>query len=106
MSLQTTIEEKIGTALAPLHLEVINESSGHNVPAGSESHFRLRIVSESFEGKRLVERHRAVNALLRAEIAGPIHALALEVHTPVEWQARGGQVAESPPCLGGDKASA
>ena len=53
MSVQQRIETKIRTALAPSHLEVINESHKHSVPPGSESHFKLVIVSPTFEGKPL-----------------------------------------------------
>ena len=102
MSVQETIQSKLEAALRPSHLEVINESSMHNVPPGSESHFRLRIVSNSFEGQRLLARHRHVNELLAEEIAGPLHALALETMTAAEWRAKGGVGAESPECLGGD----
>ena len=102
MSLQETIQTKLEETLRPSHLEVINESSLHNVPPGSESHFRLRIVSDTFEGQRLLARHRRVNELLAEEIAGPLHALALETMTGVEWRAKGGVGAESPECLGGD----
>ena len=101
MSVQETIQSKLEAAFRPSHLEVINESSMHNVPPGSESHFRLRIVSDSFEGQRLLARHRQVNELLNEEIAGPLHALALETMTADEWRAKGGVGAESPECLGG-----
>jgi BolA protein len=103
VTLRTAIETKLRVALDPVHLEVLNESGNHAVPAGSESHFRLRVVTRAFEGQRLIERHRAVNRLLAAELAGSIHALALETLTPAEWAARGGAVHESPPCLGGDR---
>ncbi len=101
MSVRATIEAKLRAALEPVHLEVLDESGNHSVPAGSESHFRLRVVSRAFDGQRLVERHRAVNRVLQAELARSIHALALETLTPEEWIARGGAVQESPPCLGG-----
>ncbi|MCU0765939.1 MAG: BolA/IbaG family iron-sulfur metabolism protein [Gammaproteobacteria bacterium] len=104
MSVQQSIEAKLGTWFAPLHLEVVNESHMHSVPPGSESHFRVTVVSEAFTGRRLVERHRAVNEALAVELAGPVHALALHTLTPEEWFARGGSVRESPPCLGGSKA--
>jgi BolA protein len=102
VSVRSTIETKLRAALDPEHLEILNESGSHAVPAGSESHFRLRVVSRAFDGQRLIERHRAVNRLLAAELAGSIHALALETLTPEEWAARGGAGRESPPCLGGD----
>ncbi|RME34144.1 MAG: BolA family transcriptional regulator [Gammaproteobacteria bacterium] len=103
-----TVEQRIAERLGelePVHLEVINESHGHNVPAGSETHFRVVVVSRAFEGLRPVARHRRVYELLAGELAGPVHALALQTHTPEEW-AHGGRVAESPPCLGGGKREA
>ena len=80
---------------------VENESPNHNVPAGSESHFRVVVVAEGFEGRRLLERHRMVNAVLEDELAGPVHALALHTYTQADWKARFGEAPMSPPCLGG-----
>lgn len=104
MSVQETIERKITASLHPLHLEVLNESPMHNVPSGSESHFKVTVVSEEFDGKRLVARHRMLNEALAEELAGPVHALALHTLTPQEWDERGGKVPDSPPCRGGSKA--
>ena len=55
------IEAKLSDYFEPAHLEVINESYMHNVPEGSESHFKVIIVSEKFTGQRLIGRHRQVN---------------------------------------------
>jgi BolA protein len=103
MPIQQQIEQKLRAQFAPLHLELENESHRHNVPEGSESHFRVVLVSAQFEGKPLIQRHRAVNAVLDQELKGQIHALALHTMTPEEWFAKGGQAPESPPCLGGGK---
>lgn len=103
MQMQQQIEHKLREALAPLHLEVENESHKHNVPAGSESHFRVVVVSERFADQPLVQRHRAVNSTLAQELQGRIHALALHTLTPEEWYAKGGAAPASPPCLGGGK---
>lgn len=51
MSLQALIEEKLRAELEPSHLEVINESGMHNAPAGAESHFKVIVVSDKFEGR-------------------------------------------------------
>lgn len=102
MTVQTTIEEKLAT-LDPLHLAVENESGNHNVPTGSESHFKVTIVCLAFEGLRLVERHRLINELLREELDGPVHALALHTYTETDWVNRFGETPMSPPCLGGSK---
>jgi BolA protein len=104
MQTQQQIERKLRQQFAPLHLEVSNESAMHDVPEGSESHFRVVLVTGQFEGKPLVQRHRAVNATLREELQGRIHALALHTMTPEEWFAKNGEAPESPPCLGGGKA--
>jgi BolA family transcriptional regulator, general stress-responsive regulator len=104
MSIQNDIERKLREAFDPVHMEVVNESGNHNVPPGSESHFKVTIASEAFEGERLVGRHRKVNQVLADELAGSIHALALHTLTPDEWFERAGRVPASPPCMGGSKA--
>ena len=104
MSVKESIENKLNAGLQPVHLDVINESHMHNVPAGSESHFKVIAVSEEFQEKNLVARHRRINAILVDELAGGVHALSLETLTPDEWFERGGEVPESPQCLGGSNA--
>ena len=101
MNTQETITEKL-QALSPEHLEVINESHMHNVPEGSESHFKVVIVSDDFKDKMLIARHRLVNKALEEELNGSIHALALHTMTIQEWFDKGG-APDSPPCLGGGK---
>ncbi|MCY4342393.1 MAG: BolA/IbaG family iron-sulfur metabolism protein [Gammaproteobacteria bacterium] len=101
MSVAGRIESKLASGLELAHLEVINESGGHNVPAGSESHFKVVLVSAAFGGERLLARHRRINALLREELANDIHALAIHAYTPDEWRGRFGAAPLSPPCLGG-----
>ncbi|MBT4588633.1 MAG: BolA/IbaG family iron-sulfur metabolism protein [Rhodospirillaceae bacterium] len=103
MSVQDVIEQKLVDAIPLAGLEVINESHMHNVPPGSESHFKVVIISEEFEGERLVKRHQRVNAVLADELAGPVHALAMQTLTPEEWTAKGGQTMPSPECLGGGR---
>lgn len=103
MTVQETIESKL-TTLDPLHLVVDNESGNHNVAPGSESHFKVTIVSTRFEGMRLLDRHRLINELLAEELSGPVHALAIHAYTEANWESRFGQAPMSPPCLGGSKA--
>lgn len=104
MSVEAAIREKLESAFAPVHLEVVNESGNHRVPPGSESHFKVVLVADAFDGERLVGRHRRVNAALAEELAGPVHALALHTYTPTEWRARVGQAPDSPECAGARKA--
>ena len=96
MTIQQTIEDKLAAALDLKHLEVVNESGNHNVPPGSESHFKVVLVSEDFDGERLVNRHRRVNEILADELRDSIHALA--IHTEAEWRERSGNAPMSPPC--------
>lgn len=100
---KTFIEEQLTAALSPQYLNVVDESHGHNVPAGAQSHFNVTVVSDAFDNVRRVPRHQKVNALLAEALAGPVHALALHTYTPAEWEARGESVVASPDCLGGSK---
>lgn len=102
MKVQLQIEQKLTATFAPTHLQVINESNNHNVPAGSESHFKVIVVSAEFEGKRLLQRHKLVNACLAEELANLIHALAIHTYTEKEW-AEQEAAPKSPDCLGGSK---
>lgn len=101
MSIQDDITSKLEETLKPQHLEVVNESHMHNVPPGSESHFKVVAVSDEFNGKMLVARHRLINRVLADELEA-IHALALHTMTPEEWQEKGA-APQSPPCMGGGK---
>jgi len=100
MSIQSVIEAKLADNIVAEHVEIINESDDHNVPPGSESHFKVILVSKDFEGKSLLQRHRMVNNILEEELAHKIHALALHTYTLPEWSARQDTAPLSPPCLG------
>ena len=94
------IEEKLRTALSPVHLEVHDESYRHNVPAGAESHFKIVIVSDSFLNQRFLMRHRTIYRVLADELAGSVHALALHTYTEKEWEGLQDTVPASPNCRG------
>jgi BolA family transcriptional regulator, general stress-responsive regulator len=83
------IRERMERAFAPERLDVLNEShmhAGHQekFDGRGETHFRLRIVSPVFAGMSRVDRHRAITALLKDEMAGELHALAIEAAAPGE----------------------
>lgn len=103
MSRQERIADKLHSLLAPMHLEVIDESQMHSVPEGAESHFKVVVVSERFGDHKLVGRHRLVNQLLADEFRSGLHALALHTWTPDEWFEKAGVSPASPQCLGGSK---
>ena len=102
MNMQQTTELKLAKQVQAAHLEVINESANHNVPPGSESHFKVVVVSDDFTGKNLLARHRLINQILADELQHKIHALALHTYSVQEWQEKTGAAPVSPPCLGGD----
>lgn len=104
MRIQQQIEDKLTAAFSPQFLEVVNESHMHNVPDGSESHFKVVIVSSLFDGQRLIQRHRQVNQVLATELAEHIHALAIHTLTADEWQKKQQVAPASPDCRGGSQA--
>lgn len=99
---ENQIHTKLNQNFQPTHLEVVNESYMHSVPPGSETHFKVTLVSPLFQGKRQVQRHQAIYACLADELNAGVHALALHTFSPEEWQASN-QVPASPQCLGGSK---
>jgi BolA protein len=88
MSMAATIEQKLQAALAPLRLEVEDQSHLHAGHAGAreggESHFAVFIVAEIFSDNSRLARQRLVNEALREELAGSIHALSIRAVTPEE----------------------
>lgn len=88
MSVKAAITRKLGEALAPLSLSVVDDSERHHGHAGwregGETHFSVNVVSAAFAGKSRVDRHRMVNALLAEELAGRVHALAITARAPGE----------------------
>lgn len=97
MNVDAFIKEKIAE-LNPSFAEVANESHMHAGPA-TDSHFKLTVVATAFEGKRAVARHQLVYGLMDEALKGPVHALALHLYTPSEWQ-EVGSAPESPLCAG------
>lgn len=88
MTVTETLHAKLNAAFAPESLDLIDESERHRghggYREGGESHFKLKMVSQVFAGKNRVARQRAVNTVLAEELAGPVHALAMELKAPGE----------------------
>ena len=89
----TIMREKLTAAFQPTRLELEDDSwrhAGHHheggmdAKPGGESHFNLTLVSAAFAGQGRVQRQRAVNAVLSAELSGPVHALSIKALTPAE----------------------
>jgi len=82
------ITEKLTKAFTPESLDVADEShqhAGHSgARPGGQTHFRVSIVADAFRGKSRLERHRMINATLSSELAGGVHALAIQAAAPGE----------------------
>ncbi|WP_026180011.1 BolA family protein [Hahella ganghwensis] len=102
MTIQQTIEDTLTRDFQPSHLEVINESHMHSVPPNSETHFKVVLVSDQFDGLRSVQRHQKVYGALREQMQNGVHALALHTYTAGEW-VEAGNAPDSPNCMGGSK---
>ncbi len=112
--MEEILRTRLTEAFSPSHLEIVNESYKHNVPKGAESHFKVLVVSNKFEEKSLVERHRMVNTVLAEQLQtgyGPggaggsgIHALSIQAKTPAQFDMGGVAIQSTPNCAGGSKA--
>ena len=89
------IKQKLQSGLTPSVLDVVDDSHrhaghahavSHAAKAGrsGETHFTVKVVSESFRGKPRLARHQMINDLLRAEFADGVHALSIEARAPGE----------------------
>lgn len=85
------ITQLLETAIAPMILEVVDDSAKHEGHAGArpggQTHFSVMIVSDKFEGKPRVARHRMVYDALNPLFGEGLHALAITARTPGELAA-------------------
>ena len=85
MSKQQELLERIQAEFQPHFATVENESHMHSSGRGADSHFKLVIVSNAFEGMRKVQRHQKLYQLFADDLKNGIHALALHLYTKSEW---------------------
>lgn len=78
------LEKKLKEELECTHVELVDESGG----CGAK--FSALIVSNKFEGKPLLQRHRMVNACLAEELKS-IHAFSMKTLTPAKWEEQQGK---------------
>jgi BolA protein len=88
VAVKDRIVDKLTKAFAPHSLDVVDESHRHAGHAGhrpgGETHFRVTIVADAFRDKSRLQRHRMINAILATELAGGVHALAIDARAPGE----------------------
>lgn len=92
MTVKETMVAKLTAALAPVSLDVIDDSAKHaghilhpgGVEPRGETHFTVRVTAAAFAGKSRLQRHRLVNEALAQELNDGVHALAIEARAPGE----------------------
>lgn len=95
--MEKRISQKVEQEFVGDFYTLLNESSGHAL-GRTDSHFKLTLVSNKFEGLNKVKRHQMLYKLLAEEMT-IIHALALHLYTSEEW-AEVGEAPASPKCAG------
>lgn len=81
------IESALNAGLEPTRLLVKDQSHLHAGHAGARDgrgHFEVIIISDRFEGKSRIQRHRMVFAAVGSLMETDIHALAIQAFTPAE----------------------
>ena len=80
------IERSLSAALAPLQLEVRDDSHLHAGHAGAREgrHFSIAITAEAFHGLSRLRRHRLVYDSIGPLVTQGIHALAIDARAPDE----------------------
>ena len=96
-SIESTINKIINESYNPLYIELVNESFMHNVPKGSESHFKLVVVSNIFKNMTLIQRHKHIYSSLNT-IMNNIHALSINAFDIDEFKLNPTQ-SKSPDCI-------
>ena len=103
MERQKKIHSLISNEINVAYLDLVNESHMHSVPENSETHFKLTLVSGDFEGVTKVARHQRIYSIVNGLLQEGLHALALHLFTPDEWELTKQQSPQSPNCMGGSK---
>ena len=96
-SIESTINKIINESYNPLYIELVNESFMHNVPKGSESHFKLVVVSNIFKNMTLIQRHKHIYSSLKTTMNN-IHALSINAFDIDEFKLNPTQ-SKSPDCI-------
>ncbi|XP_072745936.1 bolA-like protein 2 isoform X2 [Anoplolepis gracilipes] len=73
------IKNKVTEGLTASHVEVTDQSDG----CGAK--FSVVVVSNQFQGKPTLQRHRLVYGVLEEELKA-IHAISVTTLTPEQWE--------------------
>ena len=83
------IRDRLTEVFSPVSLNIIDDSAQHagHAQAGGAGHFTVQIVSDAFQDKSLIQRHRLVYEALGNAMNIEIHALSIKASTPAEAEA-------------------
>ena len=92
MNTKDEIAQVLKSALKVAEVEVRDDSGLHagHKQAGGGGHYAVIVVSDLFQDKSLIERHRMVNEAVFGALQEKVHALAIKAMTLNEWQQKKG----------------
>lgn len=94
--IESQIINILSSSLNLLSFKIINESFMHNVPEGSESHFKVVVVSNDFNNLSSIQRHRLIYKTLD-HLMSKIHALSIHAFNEEEFKLKP-IILDSPEC--------
>ena len=74
MSLEDKIYKAVNSGLRCEYIDI----------SGDGTHFDLHVISDDFEGKSKLDRHRMIHQVLGAQLVDEIHALSMKLLTKSE----------------------
>eukprot|EP00873_Tetraselmis_striata_P042082 jgi/Tetstr1/462346/TSEL_007352.t1 len=80
--LAAAIKRKLKKQLDPVVLRVVDNSAKYG--AAAETYYKVRVVSQVFEGKPIMQRHRLVYGILDDELSAGVKRVAVEARSPSE----------------------
>ena len=96
-NIENTIKNVLIDEFNPSILSITNESYMHNVPEGSESHFKVILVSDSFKDVPKIKQHQTIYKAL-GNIMNQIHALSIHSFDKEEFK-HNPMIIDSPNCV-------
>jgi BolA protein len=87
MTLEAHVKENLKSAMSLDHFGYQDDTAGHEHHPGRNggAHITALIVSQNFEGLKLLERHKMVYSALGNLMQNDIHAFSMKTYTPDEW---------------------
>jgi BolA protein len=83
--IESQIINTLSTSMNLSSLKITNESFMHNVPKGSESHFKIVVVTNDFNNLSIIKRHKLIYKTLD-NLMNKIHALSIHAFNEEEFK--------------------